>query len=257
MTPSSSLQVHRDGPVCTLQLDRPTKLNALDHATLRAIEHQFATWESDPTAQVVVVTSSAERAFCVGADLEVLSRLDAQTMHEWEMLGSRVLDRVQHSPLVSIAALRGHALGGGLTLAAACDFRLAADNSAFAQPEIGLGWIPGWSGVARLARLVGTQRAKFLCASARRIDAATALAWGLVDEVVPLANFDARVREFASQLGAQSRPALRAVKSLAAATETTLSPIAAGHDALLNAALLHDPRGQAAIASFLARKKST
>jgi enoyl-CoA hydratase/carnithine racemase len=203
---------------------------------------------------VLVLGSTSTRAFCVGADLEVLSTMDEEAMRDWEMLGNRVLDRLQRSTLLSIAAIPGHALGGGLTLAAACDFRISAARATFAQPEIDLGWIPGWGGVARLARLVGPARAKELCVTARRIGADEARSIGLVDEVTAEADLDARVDEFARTLAGRSPAAVRAIKQLAEAVEPSIAPIAHRFDALVNGALLKDPRGQAALAEFLTRK---
>ena len=237
-----------------LLLNRAAKLNALDHETLVAVEHRFTTWEAGGRISVVVIGSTDTRAFCVGADLEVLARLNAATMQGWELLGHRVLDRIQRSPLLSIAAVRGHALGGGLTLATACDFRLAAESATFAQPEIDFGWIPGWGGVARLSRLIGPVRAKELCATGRRINAGMAQTLGLVHEVVPDANFEARVHEFATQLGLRSSEALRAIKFLADSQQPTTAPTEAQFDALLNAKLLQDRRAQSALAAFLSRK---
>lgn len=254
MPSNNHIELRVDGAVAHMLLDKPAKLNALDEEMLVEIERRVAECESSGAVSVLVLGTTSDRAFCVGADLAVLSRLNPQTMHAWEILGSRVLDRLQNSPLLSIAAIRGHALGGGLTLAAACDLRLAAERATFAQPEIGLGWIPGWSGVARLARLVGAARAKELSVTARRIDAAEARALGLLDEVVPAAAFESRVAAFARELAARSPAALRAIKRLADAGQPPLAPTAAEHDALLNSALLSDPRGQAALAAFLARK---
>jgi len=235
-------------------LDKPAKLNALDSEMLLEIERCIGDWESGDAVSVVVVGSTSDRAFCVGADLEVLSRMNETTMQEWEMLGNRVLDRIQHSPLLSIAAIPGHALGGGLTLAAACDFRLSSDKATFAQPEIDLGWIPGWGGVARLARLVGAARAKELCISGRRIGAAEARSIGLLDDAIPPSEFEGRVSAFARQLAARSQAAVRAIKGLADGLHPANPPTAHRFDALLNASLLNDPRGQAAIAAFLSRK---
>jgi enoyl-CoA hydratase len=166
MPSNNRIQSSVDGRVARLLLDKPAKLNALDREMLAEIERLVSEWERGDVS-VVVVGSTSERAFCVGADLDVLSTMNEATMQEWEMLGNRVLDRLQCSPLISVAAIPGSALGGGLTLAASCDFRIAADTARFAQPEIGLGWIPGWGGVARLARLVGPARAKELCMTGR------------------------------------------------------------------------------------------
>ena len=237
-----------DGAVARLWLNKPDKLNALDEDMLGEIEGRFAEWEAAGEVSVVVVGSRGGRAFCVGADIEVLSRMNETTMQSWEMLGNRVLDRIQDSPLLSIAAIPGHALGGGLTLAAACDFRIAAETATFAQPEIDLGWVPGWGGVARLARLVGPARAKELCVTGRRIRALEAQSIGLVTDVAPAAELESRVNGFATTLASRSVPAVRAIKSLADGKTVHR------FDALLNASLLSDPRGQAAIARFLTRK---
>lgn len=253
MPSNNRIQSSVENGVARLLLDKPAKMNALDREMLGEVERLVGEWVRGGVP-VVVVGSTSARAFCVGADLAVLSEMNETTMQEWEMLGNRVLDRLQTSPLVSIAAIAGHALGGGLTLAAACDFRIAAGTARFAQPEIDLGWIPGWGGVARLARLIGPVRAKQLCITGRRIDAAQAQTIGLIDEAVPAAALDARVAEFAAALVGRSPAALRAIKTLA--DSFTPAPPATAHrfDALVNASLLNDPRGQAAIDGFLARK---
>jgi enoyl-CoA hydratase/carnithine racemase len=242
--------------VARLLLDKPAKMNALDREMLGEIEKLLSDWEQRD-ASVVVLGSTSARAFSVGADLAVLAEMNETTMQEWELLGNRVLDRLQHSPLISIAAIPGHCLGGGLTLAAACDFRIAADTAHFAQPEIELGWIPGWGGVARLARFTGAGRAKELCMTGRRIDAAHAQAIGLIEEVVPSADLDARVSAFAGAMAARSPAALRAIKDLADSFIPAPPDTAHRFDALVNASLLNDPRGQAAIARFLSRKSAS
>jgi enoyl-CoA hydratase/carnithine racemase len=254
MPSNNSIGVTSVDGVGRLLLDKPARLNALDTGMLLEIERQIGEWEAGGAVSVVVIGSTSERAFCVGADLEVLSRMNETTMQEWEMLGNRVLDRLQRSPLVSIAAIPGHALGGGLTLAAACDFRIACDGATFAQPEIDLGCIPGWGGVARLARLVGAARAKELCITGRRIGAGEAKAIALLDDVVTSSEFEGRVDAFARQLTARSTAAVRAIKGLAEGLHPAAAPTAHRFDALVNASLLNDPRGQAAIAAFLSRK---
>jgi enoyl-CoA hydratase len=201
----------------------------------------------------VLLGSSSDRAFCVGADIEVLSRHTAQSMQAWELLGNRVLDRIQESPLVSVAAISGYAFGGGLTLAAACDFRVASEDSLFGQPEIDLGWVPGWGGVARLVRLIGPARAKDLCMTGRRVTAPYAQSAGLVDRLAAKPELRENAASFARELAARDAQALRGIKALAAAATT--GPAAHSFDALLNSSLLHNPKAQAAIASFLERSK--
>ena len=130
--------------VAYLRLNKSAKLNALDEEMLVEIRQRFADWERSRAIVAVVLTSTSERAFCVGADIEILSQFDEESMQTWEVVGGRVLDSIQSSPLISIASIGGYCLGGGLTLATACDFRIASSRATFGQPEIDLGWIPGW-----------------------------------------------------------------------------------------------------------------
>jgi enoyl-CoA hydratase/carnithine racemase len=246
----------REGAAGHIQLNKPAKLNALDEDVLTAVERQIGNWEREGAVSVVALSSSNAKAFCVGADLEVLATFDEAAMRAWELMGNRVLDRLQRSALISVAVLQGHVHGGGLTLAAACDFRIAAPDVLLSQPEIGLGWIPGWGGVARLARLTGAARAKELCITGRRIGAEEALHFGLLDQVLLHDGFAASAAGFIESLAAKSRPALEAIKHLADASFVPAAPASASFDALVNASLLRDPRGQAAIQAFLARKKS-
>jgi enoyl-CoA hydratase len=250
MTDEKTIASVRDG-VAELSLNKPAKLNALDQEMLLAIERWFGVWEDDASVSVVVLGSTNERTFCVGADIEVLWRHTTESMQAWELLGNRVLDRIQSSPLVSVAAIPGYAFGGGLTLAAACDFRVCAEEAAFAQPEIGLGWVPGWGGVARLARLIGAARAKDLSMTGRRVTATFAGQAGLADRVVPKAELREAVAGFAREIATKEAGALRGIQALAESTVTGLA--AHRFDALLNSSLLHNEKAQAAIAGFLKR----
>jgi enoyl-CoA hydratase len=242
----------REG-VAELLLNKPAKLHALDEEMLAAIEHWFGVWEREGSISVVVLGSTGDRAFCVGADIEVLSRLNVQSMQEWELLGNRVLDRIQSSPLISIASIPGYVFGGGLTLALSCDFRVCAPHAVFGQPEIDLGWVPGWGGVRRLARLVGVTLAKDLCMTGRRIGAPEAQAAGLVDRIVEDGELRDKTMRFACELAARQPEALRGIKALSDFDVT--SPAAHRFDALLNSSLLHNDRARAAIEAFLNRSK--
>ena len=247
---SGKLLIGAEGAVRRIRLHKPQRLNALDEEMLCRIAALFEQWEAEPEAAVVVLESSSARAFCVGADIARLATFDAAAMQRWERLGNRVLSRIEDSPLVSVASISGHALGGGLTLALACDFRVCSADAQFAQPEIDLGWIPGWGGVRRLARLAGLAAAKRLSMTGERFGADAARHIGLVDQVAGDGGLDSCTAEFVAGLAARSPGALRAIKALAN------EDIGPRFDALANAALLEDPRGQAAIARFLAKKTS-
>jgi enoyl-CoA hydratase len=178
-----SVDASRDGQVVTILVDRQTKLNALTLdmlAELAAVLDDVAA----STARVVVVRTGGQRVFCVGADIAAFSRLaPAEMWRRWIACGHRVFDRLARLPQPTVAVVDGLALGGGLELALACDFRVAADSARFGLPEVGLGTIPGWGGTERLTRLVGASRAKELIMARRQIDAATALSWGLLTSV--------------------------------------------------------------------------
>ena len=235
--------------IATLRLDKAPKLNALDWEMMDALDGLFAGWEHSDSPQVVILTSTSPKCFCAGADIEVLAEMTPDRMQAWELAGSRLLDRIQYSPVVSIAAISGYCLGGGCTLALACDFRLAASNAVFGQPEIELGWIPGWGGVARLRELIGVSEAKRLAMTGARVKADEAAALGLVNRVTAPEQLAAEARALAENIASRNRLALRTIKELASGT------IARRLDALANATLLMNDASQAAIRKFREKKQ--
>jgi enoyl-CoA hydratase len=169
-----------DNGVALVRLDRP-KMNALSQALLAELRAAAADLTSDPPGAVVV--TGGERIFAAGAEISEFGGSD-----EAKAIGGKfreALDAIAAIPRATIAAVNGYALGGGCELALACDFRVAADNAKFGQPEILLGIIPGGGGTQRLARLVGVSRAKDMILSGRQVAAEEALRIGLADRVVP------------------------------------------------------------------------
>jgi len=195
-----------DGPVAILTLDRPP-VNALSEGLVAdgeaAIDQAAAA-----SIRAVIVTGSPH--FAAGADIsEFKAALDAgQTGAGLGIALGRVLQKLATLPKPVIAAVRGYALGGGLELAMACDLRVFGDDAKVGQPEIKLGVIPGAGGTQRLTRLVGVGRAKDLVLTGRMIDAATALAWGLADRVVPSGELDDAARGLAAELASGATSAM-------------------------------------------------
>jgi enoyl-CoA hydratase len=204
-----------DDHVCTLRLNRPEKLNALDRQTALDLRRSLL----GTRARVVVLAGSA-RAFSVGADLrEGFADGGASPWLE-------TLDALAGLPIPVIAAVEGHCLGGGLELALCCDLRIAGAGATFAVPEVKRGLFPSAGGTQRLPRLVGASRAKQLLFTGDAVDAATAERWGLVNEVVPEGQAERRAAELARTLAAGAPLALRAVKRLV--DESAELPLDAG-----------------------------
>jgi enoyl-CoA hydratase/carnithine racemase len=179
----------RDDGVAVLRIDRP-KLNPLSLALLRELAGVVRELDDDPPGALVVW--GGERCLSAGADVSEFGGSDrgrevAESFHA-------ALDALAALPRATIAVITGYALGGGLELALACDFRFAAEGARMGQPEVLLGVIPGGGGTQRLARLIGPSRAKELILGGRQVRSEEALAMGLVDRVFPAeAVFDEAV----------------------------------------------------------------
>ena len=228
---SEEVRLEIDGAIARLTLARAGRLNALTLSMLEALEAACGRLERDPDVRVVIVGSDNPRAFCSGADVAEWGALSAQDMWRvWTRTGHRVFGRLAALPQPTIAAVHGVALGGGLELALACDLRLAASDARLGMPETGVGAIPAWGGTERLTRLIGPGRAKYLILRGAQIDAATALAWGLVEEVAAAEALRRRATEIAEEIASRAPGAVRLAKQLVDAGAGGLSPetIAAG-----------------------------
>ncbi len=201
--------------VATITLNRPDKLNALDTDMLDGLEALIARIDADRDIRVVVLKAAGERAFCAGADINAWAELKPLGMwHTWIRRGHQIFGRLADLRQPSIAAIAGIAFGGGLELALSCDLRIAADSAKFALPEVTIATVPGWTGTQRLPRLIGEARAKQMVLTGQRIDAPTAVAWGLINEAVPMAGLEARADELARQIAANAPVSVQTAKQL-------------------------------------------
>lgn len=200
--------------VATLTLNRPEKLNALDPDMLQAMSVHLQRLDSSTEARVLVIAAAGERAFCVGADIEVWSTLKPIDMwRRWVRVGSAVFDQLARLRIPTIAALNGYAFGGGLELALACDLRIAADSAQLSAPEVKIATVPGWGGTYRLADLIGPARAKQMIFTGSRVTAEVAAQWGLVNEVVADDQLQDRVREIAREIAANAPISVQLAKA--------------------------------------------
>jgi enoyl-CoA hydratase len=208
------LQVERDGDTVRIVIDNRRKANALDSALLEALRATFGSLGNAPP-RAVVLTGAGERVFAGGADLAELGSLDVESARTFISKVHAACDAVRRCPAPVIACLRGAALGAGLELAASCDIRVASDGATFGMPEVRFG-IPSVVEAALLPRLLGRGRAAWFLLTGRSIDAGTALAWGLVERVVPAASLDAEVEATVAAIREMDPHAVREQKRLLA-----------------------------------------
>ncbi|MFT4256019.1 MAG: enoyl-CoA hydratase-related protein [Pseudoxanthomonas sp.] len=207
----SPVLVADDGGVRQIAVNRPDKLNALNAATIGALQAAFDAAANDPGVRVVVLTGSGPKAFVAGADIAEMAELGVNAGREVSLRGQRLMRRIETLPKPVIAKVNGFALGGGLELAMACHLRIAADSAKVGQPEINLGLIPGFGGTQRLLRLAGRAATLELCLLGTPISAERAQQLGIVNRVVPAAELDAETARLAAQLAAAAPLALRGV----------------------------------------------
>ncbi len=169
--------------IAVIALNRPDALNALDLPTLQRLEEMLEMAAVSSTAGAVILTGTGSRAFSAGADIKYLSCATPLEVREFARLAVRITSRIENLGKVVVAALNGHALGGGLELAEACMFRIAASHATLGHPEVRIGAVAGFGGTTRLARLVGKGRAAEMLLRGRTIDAEEALRIGLVQQV--------------------------------------------------------------------------
>jgi enoyl-CoA hydratase/carnithine racemase len=213
MSPYVVLDIN--GSVAAITLARPP-VNALDAVLVEQFEVALNAIEADAGVSVVTIRSSV-KAFCAGADLGAVGSFlqcpsPSQAMAEYARTVQRLLDRIEQLPAVTVCEIQGSAMGGGLELALAADFRLASSRAKFGLPEAALGLIPAAGGTQRLARLCGVEVARRMILTGRVLNADQALASGLVTEVYPEGEHAARVDAFVAALSKQPAAALRAAK---------------------------------------------
>ena len=195
--------------ITTITINRPSKLNALNKATITELHHAFDHANKDIDTKVIIVTGSGEKAFVAGADISEFANFTVENGGKLAALGQEMLfDFVQNLQTPVIAAVNGFALGGGLELTMAAHFRIASDNAKMGLPEVSLGVIPGYGGTQRLPQLVGKGRAMEMVMTAGMIDADTALNYGLVNHVVALEELIPLAQKIAGKIMRNSSVAI-------------------------------------------------
>ena len=208
-----------DAPVAWLTLNRPDKRNAIDLGVLDALDAALDAVEADASARVAVLLASGP-SFSAGGDIKAWAALDpAQFGYAWIRRGHRTFDRLAQLRVPTIAVVDGDAFGGGLELAACCDFRIAEEQARFGLPEAGLGMVPGWSGTQRLARRFGPQIVRRLAIGGEVLNARSAMGAGVVDAVVETGAGRGAAEAYARGIAARGPSATQAAKAMLAVAE--------------------------------------
>lgn len=248
----SGVRLHLSGPVATLTLDNPAKLNCFTVDMLAQLASHLEVIEARPEIRAVIVTGEGEKAFCSGADINAWGALSpADFARTWVRGGHRIFDRLARLSKPTIAALNGHAFGGGLELAAACDIRLITPRATIALPEAGVGIVPGWSGSQRLARLIPEGVLKEMALFGRRIPADRLLSCGFVAEVTE--DPRATAQAIAGKAATLSPRATEITKAMIHAGQGEDS--AALIEALGSAAIAASDDRQEGVAAFQAKRQ--
>ena len=253
-----TLEIGIDGRVGRLTLNQPEKLNPLGTVPLAEIA-DAAAWFDTTDASIVVVTG-AGRGFSSGFDLREFAGGADATAHDSRAqadLGRMMAEAMERMRALTIAAIKGPCVGGGVVLAAVCDLRIAADDTLFSIPEVDLGIPLAWGGIPRLVREIPPAVVRELVLTCRPFDAHEAHALRFVNRVVPRAELEVTVDELAGQLARKAPSVVRATKrQINAALDDVASTVGAWADADQLRAALGDPEARAAARDYLARRQA-
>ncbi|MGQ0791230.1 MAG: enoyl-CoA hydratase/isomerase family protein [Nitrosopumilaceae archaeon] len=199
--------------ICTVKINRPDKLNAMNMNVAKELVNIFENLGKDDTVKVIILTGEGDKAFSAGADIEYMSKISPDESEEYAKLGQLVTATVENVKQPTIAAVNGFALGGGCELAMSCDIRIAADTAKMGQPEVTIGIPPGWGGTQRLMRIVGIAKAKEMVYTGKMIKAEEAKEIGLVNHVVELSTLMDETMKMAKTIAGNSAIAVRMSKA--------------------------------------------
>ncbi len=206
-----NLKIEEKDNLLFVTIDRPKALNALNTRFFEEMDVVVKNHATKENLRALVITGEG-KAFVAGADIAEMVNKNEKEGSEFSVLGQNIFASLGKLEIPVIAAINGFALGGGLELAMACDFRIASTKAKFGQPEVNLGLIPGYAGTQRLPRLVGLADALFLLLTAEMIDAATALRIGLVQKVVEPEELMETVTKIARTIASKGPEAIKKVK---------------------------------------------
>ena len=200
-----------EGQIGIITINRPKALNALNSAVLDELDKTLDAVDQE-AIRCLILTGAGEKSFVAGADIGEMSTLTKAEGEAFGKKGNDVFRKLETFPIPVIAAVNGFALGGGCEISMSCDIRICSENAVFGQPEVGLGITPGFGGTQRLARIVGTGKAKAMIYGARNIKAEEAYRIGLVNNVYPAEELMPAAKKLASTIARNAPIAVRNCK---------------------------------------------
>lgn len=200
-----------EGQIGIITINRPKALNALNSAVLDELDKTLDAVDQE-AIRCLILTGAGEKSFVAGADIGEMSTLTKAEGEAFGKKGNDVFRKLETFPIPVIAAVNGFALGGGCEISMSCDIRICSENAVFGQPEVGLGITPGFGGTQRLARVVGTGKAKEMIYGARNIKAEEAYRIGLVNNVYPAEELMPAAKKLASTIARNAPIAVRNCK---------------------------------------------
>ncbi|NII23849.1 enoyl-CoA hydratase [Pseudoflavitalea sp. X16] len=203
-----TLLVDIEEGICTITINRPDKLNALNKTVMGELDKAIDGVYNNEAIKSAIITGSGNKAFVAGADISEFQGLTKEQGMALAKRGHDIFLKIERAPKPIVAAVNGFALGGGCELALACHFMIAADSAKFGQPEVNLGLIPGYGGTQRLVQVAGKGRAMELLMSGRMITAQEAQGYGMVNEVVPPRDLLPKVKELLQTIQSKAPIAL-------------------------------------------------
>ena len=248
------LRQRTDSPVASIELNRPERLNALSQQLLVELI-EVCRWLDAAEHVRAVVVRGAGRAFCAGFDLATFAGADGSSARDIAELGRRATDALTEVRPLTVAAIHGHCVGGGVLLAAACDLRVAADDVRFSIPEVDLGIPLTWGGIPRLVRELGPAITKELVLTCRPFTASEAHGWRFVNRVVQADRVRDEAEALAAELAGKPWFSLRATKTQVNAVMDEIAGLGrSANDADTMVAALADEESRATARAYLARR---
>ena len=216
-TAEDKLLAHTDGAVGHIVFNNPARHNAVSLAMWQRLQSLLKDYAADANVRVLVISGAGGKAFVSGADISKFEseRASLDAAKHYNANSALAYDALYHFPKPTIAKIQGYCIGGGMNLAACCDLRIATDDAKFGIPAAKLGLGYGFTGVDRLARIIGITNAQELFYTARQITAAEAQAMGLLNQVVPAAALDAKVAEWTGMISANAPLTIATIKQVA------------------------------------------